>query len=237
MNEELVYYTCLNHNYHDEKLEPVLDVLYEIIKVFDGHLNILVSMNMLNNKNAEIKKFMSSLLPIMERIVKDNKYETLPQAIKIINDSANGYSYYGSCLELLYYPEDLFNKDEKVFYLIINNFCEKKRQIPKEFYPFKFVDYINELANSYYLLGRISSIAQKYVVTELSHVIVGYAYIHNMDASSVFKMIDYITNNYQLIDDYLNLNYDCDSSNIFTLRCSAVEMIASACEGNEKVIS
>lgn len=239
MQYVLEFYECLNRNYHNDKIEPVMDALCEMVCTYERHLNFLMSIDIIKSgksKDNQVSDFMKKLMPLLEKMVTDNNYDNIFQAVKFINETGNICFYFAECLELLYYPQEAFKDNIKEFYNRVRIFCENKYILSKEKYPFLLVDYINELNKCRYLMGRFSTQAEIYAINELACMVVGYTYAHNMPISSVFDMLNYITNNYRSIKDYLTLNNDKDPLNRFLLECNTIELIANTYEGNGKII-
>ena len=238
MDELEIYYACLKCNYKNEKLMPVLDIIYQMVAQYERHSILLISVNASNAsiKQENVIKFIRKIFPIMERIVKDNKYDSLSKAINFIDGSCLNYEYYYEGLELIYYPEEYYIKDAEDYYKRISYICEKGTKYSKELFPFDLVDYNNKFVECDYLLGRISDYLEKYKATRIAHRIVGYAYLNKLPIDDVYKMIDYLTNNYQSIVDYVRLNSCHNSINTFKLDCYVIELIANSCKGSGKVI-
>ena len=96
MDELEIYYACLKCNYKNEKLMPVLDIIYQMVAQYERHSILLISVNASNAsiKQENVIKFIRKIFPIMERIVKDNKYDSLSKAINFIDGSCLNYEYY-----------------------------------------------------------------------------------------------------------------------------------------------
>lgn len=236
MDELKIFNACLECNYKNEKLTPVLNVLYNIIEKYDFYFTFLTMADHGNvvEYREQKKEFIRNLLLIMERIVKDNKYEHLSQAIEFIDQSFKLHFYYPEALELLYYPQELFEKSPGDFYLRVNLICEKKNKYSKECYPFPIVDYINCIRDHEYLVGRITRYESGSFFNQISYRIAAYSYLNNLPIETTIKMILYFSDNYHNFRDYYRLNYN--TANQFKLECIIVDSIVNSFYGYEKVI-
>ena len=238
MDELEIYNACLKCNYKNEKLTPILNFLYTMVK---NHDYFLRGQNYPDTYSERVKKqerieYIKKLLPILKRIVKDKKYKYLSQAIDFLGSGYNIYAYYAETLELLFYPQKLFDKNPAQLYLRVSLLCEKRKKYSKEFYPFPIVDYINAIFDHNYLVDRFTRYESSGFFEQMTYKIVAHAYLNNLSIESTIEMILYFSDNYQTIKDYYKLNYNDNNGNQFKLDGYVIELIANSCKGSVKVI-
>ena len=238
MEELKIYDACLKCNYKNEKLTPILNFLYTMVGNHDYYLRALnyPDSTSARDKKKEKIEYIKKLLPILKRIVKDNKYEYLSQAIDFSESGFNLHAYYAETLELLFYPQELFDKNPAQFYVRIFLLCEKRKKYSKEFYPFPIVDYINAIVDHNYLVDRFTRYESSSFFDQITYKIAAHAYLNNLPIESTIKMILYLSDNYQNLRDYYRLNYNDNYGNQFKLECIIVDLIANSYKGYEKVI-
>ena len=241
MDEVKVFNDCLKRTYSNDYYKPVLDVIYNLVSIYNDYLTILKRNDMLSSDNSEnklIKEYITSLFKLMNRFIRDNNYQSIDSAIKFLDDYVKIPPHaYVDYLELLYYKEDSYNNDNEEFYKMIHELCEIDVTVDSNLFPYEIINYLNEF-NSYRVIANKEDkdidMDKYYIFTYYADKVIAYSYLHNIPYTHLSKMFACIRDNYEAINAYIHQNYSY--SKYFQLDCNVINKIIDMCEGNKGII-
>ena len=208
-----IYDECLNRSYHNEKLEPIISYLYDIVNYYDKDIkensmdgSIVDFTNFYNNT----KRFtMEDLLSVFNVIIEKNNYHDLGEVIAFAFKLNLDYTAITDYLNAIYNLE-YFDKEDSIERDMFMIDVETKVRS-------------NELNDNYnFLFYQMMSCYKKYdtminnsnIKTEIirffnrySITILYYFYLMNYDARELEEMYDDIINNFEYYISIFEMNY------------------------------
>ncbi len=196
----IIYYECLTRRYQNDDIEPLLELLYDLIDKFDDDIMTYNSM-MSNNDIVRSNKseFVEKLIELFTKLVKDNRFNDLDKYMEIIKTCELTFASI-DYLYLMAYPKDYYTQSPKEYFDAFRRFT------------FKFL-YTPVKLDQRVLIGKILTIYKDYVR------IFSTTNLEELDKRSFFQaygaymLADFYANDYQdftIYDvfDYLYENID-----------------------------
>lgn len=201
----------------DESIQQDSNIINKLVKWYDYYYRYFLSSNVPFNEKVKI---MNELMPIINKVNKEQIDNELIEAWKFGYDKHN---YPGDCilfLRLLFVPELCFKfRKDKTFekYIaysgIINGILTYNG-----LYQYKTVHgqgyYYSDILGKYPLFKYLKTYLDIYngYQSLVNHEFIDFAIVHsmktNIDIDTFAKMITYFFDNIDTINDYIELNYD-----------------------------
>lgn len=209
-----IYEECLNRSYHNEKIEPIINNLYDIVNHYDRDIK---ESNTATNKEESIKYYnnvkrnkMSDLLMISNVIIDMNNYHDLDEVIAFAFELDLDWTEITNYLNVIYNLEN-FEKENNfecdmvmmdVTNKVNNNEIEGNYNFP--FYQLiscykKYDIFVNNNA----MKSDIKRFFNRYSVT-----ILYYFYLKNYNVEELEKMYDDIINHFEYYISIFEMNTD-----------------------------
>lgn len=208
-----IYDECLNRNYHNEKLKPIISYLYDIVNHYDRDIkeNCTAS-NMedfLKYYNNTKKYFIEDLLMIFNVIIDKNNYYDLDKVIAFAFKLNLDYTAITNYLNAIYNLE-YFDKEDSIerdMFMIDVETKVRSNEL-NDNYNFLFYQMMS-CYKKYDLMINNSNIKHeiKRFFNRYSVTILYYFYLNNYDVSELEKMYDDIINNFEYYISIFEMNY------------------------------
>lgn len=208
-----IYEECKNRTYHNTKLEPLINYLYDIVNKQDK--NIKQACNYSNKEeskkyyNNSKMSFIKELLEIFNKMIDYDNYNDLDEVLKLFNNSKLEWT------QLYEYLSTIYNKDE---YYRTDNF----------YYNFMIVELsrqmrIGDIKGEYnFPLFKMISVYKKYndiidnnpnrpagiirFFDRITPRIISYFHLDDYSVEDLDSLLNDIVNNYQDYNSYFELN-------------------------------
>ena len=119
-----IYDECLNKSYHNPKLEPLINYLYELIKRSNKEIAETVKLNTdEDKKKSTIKRkthFMKEYLSIFNKIIDSNNYDNFDEYFNFYLESNSQVAFFVDLLCAIYDKENFYlNRNFEYTFLFI----------------------------------------------------------------------------------------------------------------------
>ena len=208
-----IYDECLNRSYHNEKLEPIINYLYDIVNYYDKDIkensmdgSIVDFTNFYNNT----KRFtMEDLLSVFNVIIEKNNYHDLGEVIAFAFELDFDWTEITVFLNVIYNLE-CFDKENSIDcdMLMLDVSTKVHTKELNDNYSFSFYQMIS-CYKKYDLMINNSNIKTEIIrfFNRYSITILYYFYLMNYDARELEEMYDDIINDFEYYISIFEMNY------------------------------
>ena len=214
-----IYSECLEEEYYDKSIEPLLKNLYCLVYCYERGIKEGKYTNLFMD-NYSIDKlrieFVSKLIDLFKKIVNDNNQNKVYNACRVFLAS-NDLSKINYGLKTIFYPQDFYREDSDQYYSIMNDIIfwyshnnDDKTDIIESID--KDLKEILDLYKDYlYAIPNESKddIYKSISFVDYMKIVIAHYYKDKLDNSIFPKVLDYVYQNIDLIDDFYEMNnYD-----------------------------
>jgi hypothetical protein len=204
-----MYDECRNKTYHNEKLEPVIEDLYNMFEFdFKHHLGF----NFDVDDNRKIKHITNLLQPLYDVIDTNNipLFHKLVFEVTHPNNNTISTHLIFDMMNLLLFPQEYLSQEDHYFSMITDYFIsENKYDFYSKNSTYPYFDYLNKLYNH----GKEHNI--KYTGTGIEVAIIYYFLKNNTNPNNFIDALDYVHNNIQFINSFYRHNYKKENEDEF----------------------
>ena len=209
-----IYEECLNRSYHNEKLGPIINNLYDIVNYYDSDIreSSTYCNNKVTNKTYDNirKSTMEDLLNIFDIIIEKNNYHDLGEVIAFAFELKLDWTTIAEYLNIIYNLE-YFDKENNIncdmVMMEIKSKVDSNKIEGNYNFPFyqmiscykKYDITVNNIINK----SLVKRFFNRYSIT-----ILYYFYLKNRDAQELEKMYDDIINNFDYYISIFEMNTD-----------------------------
>ena len=207
-----IYNECLNRNYHNEKIEPIINNLYDIVNHYNRDIK--------DSSNAvypeETKKYydnvrkstMDDLLNVFNIIIEKNNYHDLNEVIAFAFELDLDWTVITNYLNVIYNLES-FDKEnnfdcDMVMMEVTNKVCSNEIEGNYSFPFYQLISCYKKydmVVNNNNIKSEIKRFFNRYSVT-----ILYYFYLNNYDVEELEKMYDDILNHFEYYISIFEMN-------------------------------
>lgn len=243
-----IYYECLDGEYYNPSIEPLLEVLHHLVIGLEDDLSSDNTTNYFmdedNNDNRRAD-FISKLINVFTRIVYDNKQDQVLDACKLFVHINKNWLVIPNELESFFYPQDAHLVDSHSYHSTWRNiissytYNEGYNAIdPKYFKAIpdnmkQVLDLFKEYRDSI-ILNNIDDVDRKTRFNGYMNVVIAYFHKEKYDINIFPKVLDYVYNHAYDLDEFYKLN--TNENNRYALEGNIVSRIIEHCTGNTPVI-
>lgn len=205
-----IYNECLNETYQDDRIKPIINCLYRVVKHYDRSLSRHNGRNETESKyiiNRNKSDFINKVFPVFLNIVDKCDYIDLDRVLDFLfHDNCHWYCF-ANHLKLFYLKDELYKDNINSYYSMIKSLCscivfsEVNNKI--ENYLYQLLKYYKKYYNHIYTDRtdlRINGFLGRY-----GHLIVGIVYKdYNLEDLDI--ILNKVINNFDEIDNYFKLN-------------------------------
>lgn len=236
-----IYYECLCKVYENKDIEPLIDVLYTLVEIYDDGLHKTYDINGVDAKLVKNNKalFIDTTIEFFTKLVKNNDDNILEEYVNIsFNNGAKWYdiTYF---LYALIYPSDYYNKDVKryygVFKTLATNYVYHENN---DNYYIRIQQYLEEYKEYFDKIEWIplKDLNRKIYLNHIISIVIANLYLDDITFYKLPKIIDYVYNNLEYIKDFMDTNSNKTEGDSYKLNRILVSKILSDIEDDKKAI-
>ena len=220
MNEYLdeyylkIYDECLNGTYQNEKLKPVIPIICETVKRYDGELvcsNGLNPEELLYLKQKNMRAFIVDLLYISYHVVQTNNDKDYSMVLNYLYKTHTEWRMLEPSINAIYFPNEYYENKQFEYMMVFRFFAHNSMYlnlINKE-YSFRLVDFVRVYREYWNTFPQNVKFFRKHIFFEkYGMIIMALFYKDNIPIENLRKAFDFIIDNYSLLDDFLRNNDD-----------------------------
>ena len=122
MDSKEIYENCLYKRYHNEKIEPIIRCLYQVVKHYNKELTGSKN-DSIEIKNHNKVEFINKLLLVFEKLVEKENNDDLYNTIRLLFSLKIDHNDFINYLYLFYFKEDVYNDNIMDFYEKMKRLC------------------------------------------------------------------------------------------------------------------
>ena len=209
-----IYEECLNRSYHNEKIEPIINNLYDIVNYYDRDIKESSTAIIQKKKKKYYdnirKSTMDDLLNVFNIIIEKNNYYDLNEVIAFAFELDLDWTVITNYLNVIYNLEYFDKENNFECDMVMMNVTNKvNNNEMKSNYNFPFYQLIScykkydIFVNNNNIKSEIKRFFNRYSVT-----ILYYFYLNNYDVQELEKMYDDIINHFEYYISIFEMNTD-----------------------------
>ncbi len=212
-----IYNECLDRKYHNEKLEPIINYLYDIV----NHYNRDIKDSSKAVYPEETKKYydnvrkstMEDLLNVFNIIIEKNNYYDLKEVLAFAFELNIEWTTIAEYLNVIYNLENFDKENNLECDMVMMDVTNRvNNNEMKSNYSFPFYQLLSCYKKyDIFVNNNINKSLVKRFFNRYSITILYYFYLKNRDAQELEKMYDDIINNF---DYYISI-FEMNTDNIY----------------------
>ena len=206
-----IYFQCLFKSYHNEDIEPLIEVLYTLVEMYDEELNKNYDVNgpdanlIRKNKSA----FIETLIDLFTKLIKNDDIYFLKDYIHFSFDYGAKWYDIEYFLYALIYPKDFYKKNNEKYYEVFKTLASNVAyKSDDDNYPLTIQQYLDEYKKYYSTLEWIplKDFPKKLYFNYIMSIMIANFYVDDVTHYKIPRVVDYVFNNLEYIRDFLNTN-------------------------------